>query len=118
MKDGVLVDLIFQSAGGIFLDGPMLAHSAVHAFEGRHIRLPSPEDLVIMKALAYDEHTSRYWHDALSVLSSSRMDWDYLIQRSHVAGRRILSLLLFAQAIDIVVPSRVVRQLFDEVSDA
>ena len=43
------------------------------------------------------------------------MDWDYLIKRSQRARRRLLSLLLYAQSIDIDVPNRVIRTLFERI---
>ncbi len=81
-KDGVLVDLIFKSAGDVYLDDEMLLRSRVESFHGHTVRVASPEDLLVMKTLAHSEPTPRYWHDALGVLSRSNLDWDYLLRRA------------------------------------
>ena len=71
------------------------------------------EDLVVIKALFHRESTSRHWFDALALLSSCQVDWDYVLLRAKRRGaRRMLSLLLYAQSIDIVVPERAVRELY------
>ena len=76
----------------------------------------SPEDLIVMKAVATDEDTSRYWHDALSLLGRSDLDWTYLVHRARKHGaRRVLSLLFFAQSIDLLVPQEVVAELLEAV---
>src|SRR6185295_13777660 len=62
-RDGVLVDILFRSCGDIFLDDEMLARSIVGEFRGCRLRLVPPEDLVIIKAIAYDEQTPRHWYD-------------------------------------------------------
>jgi predicted nucleotidyltransferase len=114
VKDDVLVDVIFRSTRDILLDEEMLARAEVLEFKGRKLRMVPPEDLLVMKAIANTEDTPRYWHDALSVIGRSELDWDYLIARARRYGiRRILSLLLYAQSNDLVVPERAVRALFD-----
>lgn len=111
-KEGVLVDLIFKSAGDVYLDDEMLRRSRVESFHGHTVRVASPEDLLVMKTLAHSEPTPRYWHDALGVLSRSNLDWDYLLQRARQGPRRILSLLLYAQSNDLAVPDPVVDRLY------
>jgi hypothetical protein len=93
----------------------MLARSSVREFEGRKLRVAPPEDILVMKALAYAEETPRYWFDALSIVARCELDWEYLIERSRIGPRRILSLLFYAQANDLVVPDDVLRALIDEV---
>lgn len=113
LKNGVLVDLIFQSSGGIYLDEEMLERAVEGEFRGRKLRLASPEDLVMMKALAHDEPTPRYWYDALAILATTDIDWDYLLRRARHGARRILSLLIYAQARDILVPDEPIRRLYE-----
>ena len=109
MKDGVLVDVIF-------LGDDMLHRSRVMAFRGREVPLAPPEDLVVMKACAMSEDTSRYWYDAVSIIAHSELDWDYLVARAREHGaRRLLSLLLFATSLDIVVPSEPIETLYDAI---
>jgi hypothetical protein len=76
-----------------------------------------PEDLVVMKASAMSEDTSRYWYDAAAIIAATELDWDYLVARARQHGaRRLLSLLLFATSIDIVVPSGPIETLYEAIT--
>ena len=112
-----LVDVIFRSAGGIYLDDEMLARAPVEPFDGRQVRLIPPEDLVVIKAIVHAEHMPRHWHDAVSVVGTAELDWDYLLLRARHGVRRVLSLLLYAQSVDLAVPSWAVDRLYALVRD-
>lgn len=115
-KKDVLVDVIFKSSGDIFLDDEMLSRVRIEEFKNRKVKVPSPEDLVVMKAVAHSEETPQYWFDALSIIARSELDWDYVCRRARRHGvRRVLSLLLYAQSVDLVVPMDVVRKLFEMI---
>lgn len=116
-KDEVQVDLIFATGRGIYFDDEMLARASIRSFRDVAVRVVSPEDLVLIKAIAHDEATPRHWHDALGVLLRAELDWDYLLARSRFGQRRLLSLLLYAQSLDYAVPEPVVRELMRRVSD-
>ena len=115
VKDGVIVDVLFQSSGGIYLDEEMLERCRTRALRGVELPLAAPEDIIVMKAVAHEEATPRYWHDALSIIARADLDWDYLLMRARVRAKRILSLLLYAQSNDLVVPDRVVRELSETI---
>jgi predicted nucleotidyltransferase len=114
-KDDIQVDIIFYTMGGIYFDREMHEHSVEGEFEGLKVRFVPPEDLLIIKAVVHDEATPRHWYDALGILAVSELDWDYLLRRSRRAQHRVLSLLLYAQSIDIAVPNRVIRSLFERI---
>ena len=115
-KDGVVVDVIFRSTGDIYLDDEMIQRSVLGDFKGTPVRLVAPEDLVVMKAVAHSEISPGYWHDAVGILGRSELDWDYLIRRARQYGaHRILSLLIYAQSNDIVVPNSVIGSLFEDI---
>ncbi len=114
VKDGVLVDVLFRATGDVTLDDEMVERATLRDFGGHEVRAMAVEDLIIIKALAHKEHTARHWFDALALLSSMEVDWDYLVHRARRRGaRRVLSLLLYGQSIDVLVPDRVVHQLYD-----
>jgi predicted nucleotidyltransferase len=116
IKDGVLVDVISRSTHDISLTDEIVEHAVEVDVEGRRVRSVAPEDLIVMKAVATDEDTIRYWHDALSLLGRPDLDWSYLVSRAKKHGaRRVLSLLFFAQSIDLLVPQGVVTELLDAV---
>jgi predicted nucleotidyltransferase len=117
IKDGVLVDVIFRSSRDILLGEEMLERARTVLFRGRTIPVAPPEDLVVMKASAMSEDTSRYWYDAAAIIAATELDWDYLVARARQHGaRRLLSLLLFATSIDIVVPSGPIDTLYEAIA--
>lgn len=117
VRDRVLVDLIFTAKGGIYLDDEMLARLRRVDYKGLKLRLVPPEDVIVMKAIASDQDTPRYWHDALGIIGSSDLDWEYLLNRSRIGPRRVLSLLVHAQADDMLVPDDIVRALYRTIYD-
>jgi predicted nucleotidyltransferase len=115
-KDDVLVDVIFRSSRDILLDQEMLDRARMMTFRGREVPVAPPEDLIVMKAVAASEDTPRYWYDAIAMIAQTELDWDYLVARARQRGaRRILSLLLFADSIDLVVPPEPIEALYEAV---
>jgi hypothetical protein len=116
-KHGVQVDVIFATRIGTYLDDEFLAHCKLESFHGQLVRVASPEDIVIIKAIAHDEASPRHWFDALGILAARDLDWEYLLHRSRRGERRLLSLLLYAQSIDYAVPQRVIQRLADQICE-
>src|SRR5690606_20192665 len=117
-KHGVLVDVIFRSTGGFYLDDEMIARSVEREYLEHRVRLLAPEDLLVIKAAVHDEEGPRHWHDALGVIGVNGLDWDYLLRRARQAPRRVLSLLVYAHALDRHVPNHVVRELYREIYES
>lgn len=113
--DGVLVDMIFQSKGGIYFDDEMRDRAVTTAYHGREIRLVSPEDFIIIKCAVHSEEGPHHWHDALAVLSQAKLDWNYLLHRARKAPRRLLALLVYAQSSDIWIPNQPIVQLYQTI---
>ena len=115
-KDEVLVDVISRSTHDITLTDEILAQAVEIDVAGRSLPAVSAEDLVVMKAVATSEDTSRYWFDALGLLGRPDLDWGYLARRARQHGaRRVLSLLFFARSIDLIVPDEILDELQDAV---
>jgi predicted nucleotidyltransferase len=114
-KRDVMVDVIFMVMGGIYLDDEMLSRSIERDYGGLRLRIPSPEDQIVIKGIVHREETSRHWFDALAILGRAELDWDYLLRRARVGARRILALLIYAQSSAILVPSWVIARLYQEV---
>ena len=111
-KHGVVVDVISRSRSDILLDDEMLRRGTSVTFRGHATTLVPPEDLAVMKAVAATEDTPRYWYDAIAIVGHTDLDWDYLVRRARAAGvRRVLSMLLYAQSNDLVVPTWVLQSL-------
>jgi predicted nucleotidyltransferase len=113
-RDGVLVDVIFESTGGIVLDEEMLARVRPARFDGLVLSVLAPEDLLVIKAIVHREHRQRHWFDALALVEAAELDWDYLLRRAAPNPRRVASLLLYAQTDGLDVPDWVVEELLAE----
>lgn len=114
-KDEILVDIVFRSKGDIYFDEEMQAHCRHVEYHGRRIPVVSPEDLVIIKCAVHYEGGPHHWHDALAILSHASMDWSYLLRRARRAPRRLLSLLIYAQSSDILIPNHVIAHLYEYI---
>ncbi len=114
MQD-IVVDIIFRTVGDIYLDDEMLAHATGAEFCGVAARVAAPEDQIVIKAIAHDEQSARHWNDALSLIASTDIDWEYLLHRCERGARRVLSLLVYAQANDLVVPAWTIHRLFERI---
>jgi predicted nucleotidyltransferase len=113
-RDSVTVDVLFKVSGDIYLDDEMQERAQRHELHGVNVWVAPPEDLLVIKAIAHDEPSFRHWHDALGILAGTRgdLDWDYLARRAGHGARRVLSLLVYAQSNDLVVPDAPIRELF------
>jgi predicted nucleotidyltransferase len=114
-KDEMMVDIIFKSQGDIYFDSEMQNHVRLINYHGRNIPAVAPEDLVIIKAAVHAEVGPHHWHDALAILSHAQVDWVYLLKRARRAPRRLLSLLIYAQSNDILIPNNVILELHNTI---
>jgi predicted nucleotidyltransferase len=111
-RHGVLVDVIFRSIGDIYLDDQMLERAQLRQFKGTTVPVIAPEDLLVIKAVATSEQTPHHWFDALAVIARCELDWNYVVTRARSAGpRRVLSLMLYAESIDLAIPIEPIRDL-------
>lgn len=115
MKEKVLVDVIFRSAGNIFLDDEMIERARVGEIHGFDFPLVSPEDLIVIKALAHKENSPRHLHDVAAVVSGNDIDWPYLSFRARLGTRRVLSFLMFAKSEGVDVPDEVITTMVEKV---
>jgi predicted nucleotidyltransferase len=114
-KKDVLVDVIFRAEGNFYLDDNMIDRAVDATYKGESVKLVAPEDLLIMKAVATEEEIAHYWFDGLAVLVESDIDWDYLVERAAHGAKRVLSLLLYAQSEDLLVPDEPIEKLWKQV---
>jgi predicted nucleotidyltransferase len=118
VRDGIVVDVIFWLKGNIVVDDEMLERSEEAELMGIRLRSASPEDLLVMKAIAHDEQSPRHWGDALGLIAACELDWDYVLKRARLSPRRVLALLTYAESEDLLVPADCIRSLFDEIYGA
>lgn len=117
IKLGVLVDVLFKAKGDIYYDEEMIARTQRREFKGRMLPVIPPEDLIVIKAIIHDEATPRHWYDALGIIAGTEIDWEYLVARSTRGPRRMLSLLVYAQSNDLIVPDRAIKELCAAIYD-
>lgn len=117
-KKNILVDIIFRSSGDIYFDEEVRSHVRRTSYLGRSVNSISPEDFLVIKAAAHQEHNPHHWHDALSVLKQGNLDWNYLLKRAKHAPRRVLSLLIYGQSNDIAIPNDIIRLLYKSVFES
>ena len=115
VKREVTVDLIFWLTGDIYVDDEMLARAPRLEWAGTPISVIPAEDLVVIKAIVHDEQNPHHWHDALGVVAACDLDWEYLAARARHGARRVLALLVYAQANDLVVTDETIRGLYASV---
>ena len=116
-RDGVLVDLIFESTGGIVLDDEMLSRVRQGSFGHLRLNVLGPEDLLVIKAIVHREHRQRHWFDALALVETGELDWPYLLRRAAPGPRRVASLLLYAQTDGLRVPDWVIEALLEQARE-
>ena len=115
VKRDVTVDVIFWLMGDVYLDDEMLARAPSMRWGEAEVKVVPPEDLVVVKAIVHDEQNPHHWHDALGVVAACEHDSEYLATRARHGARRVLALLIYAQATDLVVTDETIRALFESV---
>ena len=113
--EGVMVDLIVQVRGDLFLDDDMLHRARRVEIHGNQVPLVSPEDAVLIEAASNAPEIESHWYQAVSIVVGTELDWAYLMSRARLAPRRVLSLLVYADADDIEVPRDAIRALYERV---
>jgi predicted nucleotidyltransferase len=113
--DDVTVDIIFEMEGDLYVDDDMVDKGQYLEVEETKLRVMGPEDYVVSQAMSTKEDTPDYWYNALGVLAKTELDWDYLVKRATVGPKRVLSLLVYAQANDLMIPDDAISRLYDDV---
>jgi predicted nucleotidyltransferase len=114
-RDEITIDLMFWLSGDVYCDDEVLAHATRERYGDAEVTVASAEDLIVVKVLAHDEQSAHHWHDALALLALNEIDWDYLLARGRRSPRRLLALLIYAEAVDLVVSDDAIRSLFAQV---
>ena len=110
-RDDVVVDVIFKAKADVYFDDEMQRRVTTRSVFGVDTPLVPAEDVVVTKAIAMDESSPTHWWDALCIIATNEIDWDYLLVRARKGPNRLSALLHFAISSDIAVPTRIVRQL-------
>ncbi len=98
-KNGVQVDLIFQTKGNYMLTKDVIERAVKLKISGYTFKVIAPEDLLFVKIYALKEIRPADWYDAISVIVGveGKLDWNYIVDKAKTNPRRVLSFLLFVQ---------------------
>jgi predicted nucleotidyltransferase len=115
LKDGVLVDVIYESTGLVHVGDETFRRARPHYLDQHALPIMPPEDLFVMKAAAATPSAPKHWLDAVSLLASEPMDWDYLVSITTRNPRKVLQAILHAYDEGVRVPSFVFGRLAQDI---
>lgn len=115
LKNSVTVDVIYESTGVVHVGDETFRRARWMTID--HTRLPimPPEDLFVMKAAAATPSAPKHWLDAISLLASEPMDWEYLTSRAARNPRKVLQAIVHAYEDGVPVPSFVFVRLAQDL---
>ena len=114
-KDEVTVDIIYESTGLVHVGDETFRRALWIQFDHTTVPIMPPEDLFVMKAAAATPSAPKHWLDAVSLLASQSMDWQYLVNLASHSPRKVLQAILHAYREGVHVPSFVFVQLAEDL---
>lgn len=115
IKDEVTVDLIYESSGLVHVSDETFRRARHVQVDDVSVPIMPPEDLIVMKAAAATPAAPKHWVDAISLLVSQPIDWDYLASLSTRNPRKVLNAILHAYDDGVKVPSSVFVRLAQQL---
>lgn len=110
-KQHVIVDIIYESSGLVHVGDETFRRARRVSIGPATVPVMPPEDLFVMKAAAATPSAPKHWLDAVSLLTTQPMDWEYLASISQKNSRKVLDAIVHAYADGVRVPSFVFVQL-------
>lgn len=104
-KDTVTVDIIYQSAGLVKVSDETFRRARLVEIGGVTVPVMPPEDFFVMKAVAATPAAPKHWRDAISLLVTQSIDWDYLSSLTTSRAWKILPAIIQAYDEGVQVPS-------------
>jgi hypothetical protein len=74
----------------------------------------APEDAVVIEAASSEMQAPEHRFNGLAIVTGTSIDWDYLRRRARHSVRRVLSLLVYAESSDSVLPPDAVYAMIEE----
>lgn len=115
IKDEVTVDIIYESSGLVHVSDETFQRARSVQIDGTRVPIMPPEDLVVMKAAAASPQAPKHWVDAISLLASQSVDWEYLASLAARNPRKVLQAVLHAYDDGVKVPSFVFVRLAQDL---
>ena len=108
-RNGTTVDVLYRLGRSFKLDDEMHGHGEEVPVDGISMRFISREDLAAGQAGAAKPEVPSLWFQAIDLLKSDHVDWDYLSRRMSVKPHLRAALLYYARHQKIEVPDRLFR---------
>jgi predicted nucleotidyltransferase len=109
-RNGAMVDVLYRLGRVLKLDEEMMERAVDVPLDGTSMKFIGREDLAVGQAGAAKPEVPTHWFEAIELLRSGEVDWDYLSRRASVAPDLRLALLHYAQHAKIDVPDHVLPQ--------
>jgi predicted nucleotidyltransferase len=109
--DDVVVDIIYESAGLVHVGEDTFQRARRISLGNVTVPVMPPEDLFVMKSAAASPMAPKHWSDALLLLESQPMDWEYLTAIAGRNARQVLRAIVQAHDDGVPVPSFVFVRL-------
>ena len=109
-RNGTTVDVLYRLGRSFKLDDEMLARAEEVPVDGVRMRFVSREDLAAGQAGAAKPEVPSHWFQAIELLKSDDVDWEYLSRRMSVKPHLRAALLHYACHQKIVVPQWVLNE--------
>lgn len=114
-KDEVTVDIIYESSGVVHVGDETFRRARWTLMDHSRLPIMPPEDFFVMKAAAATPSAPKHWLDAISLLASQPMDWEYLASRATRNARKVLQAIVHAYDEGVPVPSFVFVRLAQDL---
>lgn len=111
MRNGIVVDIIFESTGLVHVGDETFRRARWVSIGTVTVPVMPPEDFFVMKAAAATPSAPKHWLDAISLLTTQAMDWEYLASISEGNSRKVLEAIVHAYNDGVPVPSLVFVKL-------
>lgn len=111
VKDDVTVDIIYESTGVVHVGDETFRRARRLQIDHTTVPIMPPEDLFVMKAAAVTPGAPKHWLDAVSLLATQQMDWEYLALLANRNPRKVLQAIVHAYDEGVRVPSFVFVRL-------
>ncbi len=116
-REGATVDIIYESMGLVHVGDETIRRAQVVSLHGVAVRVMPAEDLFVMKALAATPEAPKHWLDAIHILTTQPLDWDYLVSRVSHNPRKVLRAIVQGYEEGAQVPAGALVKLVKRLED-
>jgi len=116
-REDATVDVIYESMGLVHIGDETIRRAREMTMHGVLAKVMPPEDLFVMKALAATPSAPKHWLDAIHLVTTQPMDWDYLVSRVAYNPRKVLRAIVQGYEEGARVPAGALIKLVKRLED-